>query len=184
MKQYNVGDKVWWAKCGTEEVKNTCPVCYGKLAVKLTLGNDEEVIIDCDYCGHGIDRPKGYVIDYEYIAEPTQVSITSVRSETGCQGEKREYNVGHYHLDYKDIFDTLAEASERCAVIVAQKTEDDLKARHVKKSQYKSYSWNAGYHLRCIKESERQLAYHNQMVKVCHERAKEAKNATPNSAKK
>jgi hypothetical protein len=176
IKTYNVGDKVWWAKCGTEEVKNLCPVCYGKLEVILTLGNNEEVVIPCDYCGHGIDKPKGYVIEYEYIAEPTQVSITSVRSETGCQGEKREYNYGYYHLDNKDIFDTLEEASERCAEIVAQKTEDELKARHVKKVQYKSYSWNAGYHLRQIRDAERSISYHNQMVKICHERAREQKN--------
>lgn len=56
-----VGDSVWYAKCGLEQVKRICPTCFGKLEVKLILGNGDGVILPCDGCGHGCDAPTGHI---------------------------------------------------------------------------------------------------------------------------
>ena len=169
---YNVGDKAWWATCGTREVKYPCPVCFGKLEVELILGNGESVILPCDCCGHGINAPTGTVKEWEFIAEPQEITITGVDIEQGCRGEKRRYRSGNTIPYPEDICDTLAEAAERCAVKVAEKADENLKEKELKKKVSKTYTWNAGYHMRGIENAQRDLEYHERMARVCKERAR------------
>lgn len=174
MKTYNVGDKVWWAKCGSQGVKVPCTVCYGKKEVIVILGNGDEVIVPCDFCGHGLEPPKGYLTEYQYIAEPELVTIQRISSDQTSCGEKREYHWGHYYLDANDIFDTIEEATERCAQIIADR--EQAKIDHPKYKDAKSYSWNAGYWLREIKSAERTIEYASKMARLCKSRSRTEKD--------
>ena len=90
MKEFNVGDKVWWAKYQNQIVKKVCPICDGKLKVTVILGNGDHVETDCTYCERGF-RKYGYVEEYEYVAAVEQVEITHKEVSEGANGRTVEY---------------------------------------------------------------------------------------------
>ena len=179
MKRYNVGDQVWWARCGTRQVTKTCPVCFGKLKVTLILGNDDTVILPCDYCGKGYEGPRGTVEEYEYLAEPEQTAIITVNTHESADGEKLEYHTvgGYYHDDGADLYNTREDAVAICTEIVQRKTlEESTRVESLKKHLNKNYSWNAGYHMRYAARYERDALYHKEKAVLCKARAKENKS--------
>jgi len=175
MTKYNIGDKVWWARCEMVSVKEPCSVCFGKMQVILILGNGDEVVLPCDYCGKGWEIPRGYTRAQKYIAEPKQVIITSRKSEATCSGEKHTYYINPYTpLDDDRVFATLEEATKKCAEILQQKTKDEsTKAELIKYDTQKAFSWNAGYHMKIVKQAKRDIEYHERMAQLCKERSRE-----------
>lgn len=169
-----IGDMVWWARCETRGVRKPCIVCYGKLEVVLILGNGEQVNLPCDYCGKGYEGPKGYTDEYEYIAKPELVKMDSIQSNQTCEGTKNEYRYGNYILNDDIIFDSKEDAEEKCKEIAA-KYEKDLvtETEHIKANVNKSFSWNAGYHMKNIKDLQRQIGYHESRMIACKQRVKE-----------
>jgi len=176
MRVYNVGDSVWWARCGTLEVKNTCLVCFGKLQVTLILGDGSHIALPCDYCSKGYYEPKGYTVDYEYVSEPELRTISAVNVAQDANGETREYRShDNYILSAEDIFDTEAEAMERCKVRTAALAEEQrTRAEYIKANVNKKFSWNAGYHLREAKRKESEAIRHREKAAICKARGKEA----------
>lgn len=177
MKEYKVGDKVWLARCGTSTVTKTCPICFGKLKVKLILGDDSEIDLPCDYCGKGFEGPVGTVEEYEYVAEPELHTITRVTEETTSTGVEYEYHdesQGYCQgLEASLIFITKEETADKCEEIKqAYEIEQAKSIKYLKKSKQKSFSWNAGYHLRCAKQERKSAEYHERMAIICKERSK------------
>ena len=179
MKKYNVGDKIWFAHCGHREVTKTCPICFGKKEVTLILGNDDKVIIECNYCGScshykGYDYSSGYIKEYEYVAEPEQFTITHIKSECSKEGETYTYHSDHYYFEQDIIFDTREEALAKCNEIVAQKEkEETTRAEYLKNDKHKNFAWNACYHLRTAKKNREEAEWHEKLAKLCKERSKE-----------
>lgn len=169
-----VGDTVWFAQCGTREVIRPCPVCFGKLAVTVILGNDEHIATPCDYCGKGYGGPTGVEREYEWIAKPTQITITGVTTEDRGNGPECSYRFHEgYCADQGELFDTKEEAEARCAVKAAEHAEDERKRREWRKeSAHKSFSWHVGYHRKEVREAKRRLAWHEARVIACTARAK------------
>jgi len=169
-----IGDKVWHACCGTKQIKVECPICYGKLAVTLILGNGDKVELPCDYCGKGYGYPQGVVTEWEYIAEPEQREITNIRCEITGTGEKREYLSGHYILYPDIIFPTREDALGKCEEIKKKlEHEQETQAKHIKGNVNKTYSWNAGYHMRIVKKAKIDIEYHSKKAIICKSKAKE-----------
>ena len=174
MKRYNVGDQVWWARCGTRQVTKTCPVCFGKLTVCLILGDESKVVLPCDYCGKGYEGPRGTIEEYEYLAEAEQVTIPEVKVSETQTGETREYRFRNSCPNQTDLFDARDEALLKCAETVAQKMLDEsTRVESLKKYLNKNYSWNAGYHIRNAEKCERDAHYHREKAVLCKARAKE-----------
>ena len=98
-----------------------------------------------------IGQPSGEITQYEYIAEPKEITITGVSIEQGCKGEKRKYYIRNSSFCAEDIFGTIEQATARCAERIAEKADENLKQRDVKGKVSKTYTWNAGYHMRGIK---------------------------------
>ena len=178
-KKYNVGDKVWWADCGTRQVRKDCPVCFGRLEVTLLLGNGEAVILPCDYCGKGFDGPRGYTVEYEYVAEPKEIFIREVRTvDRGAEATHEYFTTEgypsyNYILYIDDIFDTEQEARERCRERIRKYEEEQFnQIECIKAQKHKSFSWNAGYHMREVKRAKRQVEYHEKMARICKERSR------------
>ena len=178
MKQYKVGDVVWWAMIERyKQVTKPCPICFGNKEVTLILGNKEQVILPCNYCRSGYDDPSGTIIEHEWHGVPKQITIDGMEVQINSLGEKREYHSGsptsHYILTDDDIFDTEEEALKKCEAI-KQKVENEerTRAEYIKKDKVKSFSWNAGYHLREATRLEKDAARHREQAKLCKERAK------------
>lgn len=172
---FKVGDTIWMSTNGNREVEKTCPVCFGKMRVTLILGNDDRVELPCDYCGKGWDGPKGYVTEYEYVtkAEPFIIgAIETTVTETGATYKYRECR--GWSCDTDRLFATEAEALDDSQKRkAAYDVEQQTRAEYIKEKTNKSYSWNAGYHMRTAKRHRSDAEYHESRAMICKARAKE-----------
>ena len=179
MKKYNIGDTVWVANAGNKQITVPCPSCYGKKKVTLILGNDDHIILDCGYCSRGYETPSGTAIEYEYRADPISYKITGINIRIKNNGEEEiEYHSGtdncYRNLSYDKVFSTKEEALMHCAEIIEQKQkEENTRAEYLKKDKNKSYSWNAGYHIREAKNHKKQMEYHESKAIICKSKSKE-----------
>jgi hypothetical protein len=176
-RKLTVGDRAWWANCGTREITEPCPVCFGKRKVLLILGNGEQIETPCDYCGKGLEGPRGVVTEFGWVAEPKIIIVGSVRSEETEGKTKHTYIfLGGYCADSEDLFDTEDEARARCAVRSEEQAEIEKKRKwHMKDQNLRSYSWHVGYHLRCARRAKSELEYHSAKAIICKAKAKEPK---------
>jgi len=176
MKVLKVGDMIWWAKCGTTQVKEKCIVCYGDLVVKVTLGNGDVVKIPCNYCSTRFETPRGYTTRYKYTSQVEYVKIERINRTETADGEKVKYHNSCYVLYDGVICETKEEAEKVCEEKIKQHELDEVtRAERIKKDQVKSYAWNAGYHLRNAKDHKRQAEYHDKMAIICKDRSKPPK---------
>ena len=170
-KLYKVGDCVWYASFGSEEVRVPCPVCYGNKKVLVILGNGDEVEVVCDYCSRGFEGAKGYVTEYQHTAKAEYMTITRRKIEEVFGEEKIEYTSAHFLLTPERMFDTEQEALD-CAAEMAEKYAQE-QAEKPKYKNEKSYTWNAGYHLRQAQSKYKEAQYHEAKAKVCKSRSKD-----------
>ena len=168
---YNIGDKVWYASFGTREEKVPCPVCYGNKKVIVILGNQDEVEVECDYCKKGWMGAQGYVIEYLQLPKVEPHTITGRRVEEGIDGEKVEYHDGNSYLYSDNIFDTKEEALDCATQLVEEHNKkEEVKIKH---KNEKSYTWNAGYHLKAAKDKYKEAQYHEERARICKSKSKE-----------
>ena len=169
------GDSAWWARFAPHsEERVTCPVCYGTLAVHVTLGNGDVVKTPCDYCGKGYEGPRGWVTDYKTVAEPRLVTIDYVIETQTEEGVKREFRNDSYVLDECDLFESRAEAEQRANEKGAEYIADmERRAEWLKENSKKSFSWHVGYHMREAKRCREKAEYHDRKAELCKARAKD-----------
>jgi len=173
MNKFKVGDFVWWARFENTHKTEDCPVCYRKGVVTLTLGNGDEVDLKCQFCASGFEEPKGYVDAWEYETKVIQIQIEKVLIEDGPEGEKREYRYENYCL-YDDLIFKDKEGAEKRALELAADYSKKRKEQqyNVKNSQFRSYSWKAGYHTKNANQAKKDVEYHENAAKVCKAKAK------------
>lgn len=139
-EKYKIGDVVWAAFAERRDITETCPVCYGKKSVTLILGNEDSVILPCDYCGKGFGYPKGTVQEIRYVRGAEQRVITKVDVQIDGSGEKVQYQSEHYVLYPERIFNTEQEALDCCEKIAAAMNEEQKKsATYIKADVKKSF---------------------------------------------
>ena len=176
MKEWDVGEWAWAARSGQEQVRETCPVCFGKFNVMLVLGDGSECILECDYCGKGYTGPQGSVLEYRYVVKAEKVLITQKEVRfTGEAGIAVTYHSGHWYFDDKDnkLFETEEEAKRRAEEICAEENLRQLKCmEHGKNYAKKNLSWQAGYHKRMVEDAERTAAYHRAKARFIQSRMK------------
>ena len=170
-KVYKVGEYVWYATYDSEEIKVPCPVCYGNKVVIVVLGNGDEVEVECDYCSRGFQGAQGYVKDYQRNPKAEQQRISKRRIEDGRDGEEIEYISDNHYLKIEQMFDTEQEAY-KYAVEWAEKDVQE-KLDKPKYKNEKSYTWNAGYHLKQAESKRNEVKYHEEKAKVCKARSKD-----------
>ncbi len=170
-----IGDTIYVSKFGSRQFRIDCPVCFGKKVIGLILGNDNVVEMSCDYCRHeGLGSPAtGYITEWRRDAGTEKVCISEIRSRQTAVGEEVEYLAGSRIYYMEDVFSTeaaaLAESEHRAT---KYNLEQETKAEFVKGKPDKNYSWNAGYHMRAIKNANQKIEYHSKMAKICKARAK------------
>jgi hypothetical protein len=170
--EFNVGDPIWFANCGTREIQISCPVCFGKKAVRVELGDGSLVTTDCQMCGLGFEPPRGFVTQWEWIAEPKREvierkSVEENRGERAIQYQSRTcYS--------REAFSSKEEAMARCLELAAEHAaEEKERLEWSKEKAHKSYSWHVGYHRREAKELRRRAEFHDARAVACQARIKQ-----------
>ena len=173
MTKFNIGDRVFYARCNQQEIEVPCLVCYGKLSVILTLGNGDEITLPCGYCGHGYQAPRGYIKEYDYKIVAELVIITGIETRKDQNGEEIKYKYNNYIFDEDRLFANQTEALEKAKEIKAKYDEEQkTKSEYLKKDAKKSFAWNAGYHLREAKNHRKQAEYHDTKAVLCKAKTK------------
>lgn len=183
-REYEIGDKVWYANVGTQSVTETCEVCFGKRLVTVILGNGDEVVTPCDYCGNGYEGPKGVTSSYQYVAKPELVEITSKDVREGPRGKEIRYGRGPHGstLEEHMIFDSEEEAAERARTSqLEHEARETANKKSRKENNYKSYSWHVGYHMKEAKEHHRKAEYHERRAALCKAASRKS-NASASAA--
>lgn len=173
-EEFNIGDSVWLAQCGQTDVQKECPVCFGKLKVRLELGNGDMVTLPCGYCSCGYSEPRGVVGEYERVdaVKPAIVTGKEVREFDGKREIRYTFSNGYCH-DVENVCATKEEAEARCAVLIAEYDKDQKnRMEFLKDEAKKTFAWNAGYHMRGAARAKRDLEYHT--AKAFHMKARAA----------
>lgn len=175
-KQFNIGDKVFKATYGKHEKLVTCPDCLGSKRVKMVLGDGTEVLIECGGCDPGGYQPStGYIRQYDYSVELKQYTVTGVKVTKDDVGyDLDNFGSGSYYTGTNaDTFATEDEAKAYGESLRAGYEAEENKRLMAKTKNHHSWSWNATYHRKCIKDLERQLEYHHSKVQVCKAHVKD-----------
>ena len=179
MPKYKIGDQVWYATYNKyDSVTVPCSVCYGKKKVTVILGNDDTVVVDCDYCGHGFEPPTGTEKIYRVATKAEMFTITGMEVNICGSKETVEYRMSLGYGTYKaakehELFDTEAEALIKAEELKVQDERDESeKQERIKKNVHRSFTWNVGYHMREAKRAKHDLEYHSQKALICKARPK------------
>lgn len=161
MARFKIGDEIWVAKYNAVERWIKCPDCLGKRYLTVILGDDSQVTIDCAGCAAGYEPPRGVIKTYDYEATTIHTTVTSVESELKEGVEVSRYGYFEcYRVDDENVFATQEEAQAR-ADRYANEAKASEEARLLRKEKdTRSWAWNAHYHRKCIKQAEKDLAYH------------------------
>ena len=172
MSEYNVGDKVWWAKYQKQQVKKTCPICDGKMRVVVILGNGDHIETDCTYCERGFQK-YGWVNEYEYVSAVEQVEITG-KEVHEYNGERSvEYRYGSYCLSLDNAFTTKQEAEEKLIEKIKQAQEEDLKRmEYGKDNNPRRYSWHVGYYQKKKRDALKEIDWCDKKIAYFKGKAK------------
>lgn len=178
--KFKIGDFVWVPYFNSNTyVQVPCGVCYGKKVVTLILGNGDSVELPCGYCAKGYDSPTGWEVEYRPKSEPKQIRIAGMKVEVTEKGEIVEYWSGpencHYVYSEDKVFATREEAGAKGEGLMAEWLANQQKADYIKHDKKKNFVWNAGYHLRKIKQCEKEIEYHKEKAKLCKKRSNKIK---------
>lgn len=174
MSKYQIGDTVWHASMKHSLKAVTCPDCFGRRALRVILGDDSEVVIDCQGCSLGYNPPRGHINVDVYEAEPDTLLIDRVELQQVNGEVVALYSgEGRYHAKESDLFTTEVEARERAKALAIEHSETAAQNLKRKEKDTHTWAWNVTYHRRCIKQATRDLAYHTSKLEVALVKRKE-----------
>jgi hypothetical protein len=168
--KYQIGDVVWHATFDSEQAYVTCPDCLGTGRLRVIMADGTAVSIECEGCRCGYDPPTGRIKVYDRRGRAESGVITGVRID----GDSIKYSISPCWCVAEANVYLTADEAKAAAVRLAAKADADERTRiATKEKPTRSWSWNATYHRRCIREKERDLAYHKAKLEVAAIRAKE-----------
>lgn len=172
--KYEIGQKVWWATCGSSQRFETCPDCGGTGRLRVTFHDETTVSIECRNCASGYDAPTGKVIWYGRIAEVRQIPVTGFEFTDG----KASYHSAngfnsYYRIGEDDLFASEAEAQTQADKLAAEWDMSERTRVLAKEKDTRTWAWNASYHRNKIKAAQKDIAYHTAKLAVAAIKAKE-----------
>lgn len=159
--KYKIGDTAWHACLSRVEVKETCPDCFGEKVLIVTLGNGEQVSIDCAGCYLGYGPPRGYITREEWQSCVEKFTVSAIHADT----KSVDYvSTLYYCAEEQDLFDTedeaLARANEKMQEHNAKAAAEFAK----KERDTHTWAWNVSYHRKCIRDAKKQIEYHTRKL--------------------
>lgn len=168
--KYKIGQKLWLATHDGEEISVTCPDCGGTGQIHCRLFDGTELSVECAGCTRGYHGPQGRLYLWARKPRASSVEIIGMEVEAG----KITYRTsGSVMTDEANLFLNQEDAVACAQEIAAQHDSDDLARALNKEKPTRSWSWHVHYHRRCIRDAEKQIAYHAGKLNVAKLKAKE-----------
>ena len=176
--RFNIGDKVYLAAYERKAIMVTCPDCFGSKRVRVILGDDTEISIECGGCyPGGYDPSLGYITNYEWTASAKLKTVTGVEERAG---EPTRYNFGNTcDFDGNKTFATEEEALTKANELRQAYEDEENKRLMAKTKNARSWAWNATYHRQCAERARKELAYHEDKARICAARKKVVHETDP-----
>jgi hypothetical protein len=173
---FKIGDKVFKGFYGRKERWVKCPDCFGSKRVKVVLGDDTEVSIECGGCyPGGFDPSLGIIRQYDYVTEAREHTVTGVNLRADVVSyELDNFGGSYYTATDQEVFATKDEAQAAAEEQRAHHEAEENRRLMAKTKDHKSWAWNATYHRRCAANAAKELAYHQEKARVCAAKSKEA----------
>ena len=169
--RFNIGEKVYVAAFERKAITVTCPDCFGSRRVRVILGDDTEIAIECGGCDPGgYQPPLGYITNYEWAASAELKTVVGIEERAG---EPTRYNfAGSCDFEGNKTFATEEEALAKANELRQAHEDEENRRLMAKTKNTKSWAWNATYHRRLAKKAREDLAYHEAKAVVCAGKAK------------
>lgn len=171
--RFQIGDQAWRATFDSTPAFVQCPDCCGSGRLRVIMGDDTEVSIDCQNCTRGCLGPQGVLEVYDRAPRADLVTITGIEMDADKITYRAQGAPYTWLVDDADLF-----ADEQQAMARAQEIGDQLGAEERariahKEKDTRSWAWNASYHRKEIKEAQRRIEYHTSKLAVAALKAKE-----------
>lgn len=169
--KFSIGDQVYYASRDSKPKYLKCPDCLGQRYIRAIIADGTEYAIDCAACSHGYNGSDGLLHTWELSGYALSSEITGLTIE----GDKVLYTGrGFYQAGEDEVFATEAEAQVRADAIAQERTEAEHARLLTKEKDTHTWAWHVTYHRRCIKQAEKDLAYHTAKLDLSKFKAKEA----------
>lgn len=175
--KFKVGDAVWHATHEQREKWIVCPDCMGQRWVQVTFGDGTAVTVDCQNCGIGYEPPLGSVKTWEWEPRASLVLVEGLDVHQSWQDEGEKLIVryslsNHRGGDETCVFDNEEEAKAHAQVLAARLSAEEEKRINGKERTNRTWSWNASYHRKAIKQAQRDLEYHTRKLEAAKQHVK------------
>lgn len=172
--KFSIGQRLWLASFDAVTNHVVCPDCGGTGRVRVIHHDETMLSIECAGCQSGYDKPSGYVKVYDRKGKATEVIVTGIEME---KGQPRYRTDKSYFVEDADLFETEADCIARAQEKAAEYDAEERAKVAAKEKPTRTWSWNAHYHRREIKEAKRRLEYHTSKLAVASIKAKEDRRA-------
>ena len=160
---FTVGDTYYLPHDNPTQITVPCPTCYGARKVTLILGNGEQVEIQCEGCGKGYEGPRGSVTEYRYEAHVSVFTIAGIHSMYNDEWTLK--STGGETASWSQLYTTRAVAMQRAEECMRDVIDQNMRTQSARtKYQRQNLTWTVQYHEKCIKDHERQIAWHRGRV--------------------
>jgi hypothetical protein len=167
--KFSYGEMVWCAEVAPTETRLTCPDCFGKKYLRVILGDDSEVTIDCPGCERGYLGPQGVIMSHDYAATVT------ARVVMGMEVWDGRFRYSFYQrsgVEESCCFATQEEASTRAVELQKEHEEQEQKRLDNKEKPNRTWAWNATYHRGCLRRANKDIEYHTKKLAMALEHKK------------
>jgi hypothetical protein len=176
MTKFQIGEMVWQARAGQNQIWITCPECLGRGRLRVILGDDSEVSIHCVCCERGYEGSPGRIQTYAFTGKAETYIITGMQviMLDGVPETTYAENGGSCYTKEADLFATRDEAVARAAVLVAEHEADAKKRLGYKEKQHKIWASNVAYWRGQIRHNKEEIARYEARLAVAPHNIKEA----------
>ncbi len=169
-KARQLGDKVWLAWCSAYHLtRQKCPMCFGKLYIKVITGDDKTHTLRCNECRVD-DRPTGFTSQRSAAFGATLCEVSGIDLESDGNvrhkyRSKPSCSIGEFDTEQEAL--EAAEAAMPEAIIQAEQSNADIQPGKIQ-----SVGWSVGYHQNQIRKLTRALEYHEKNLLIAKDRKK------------
>lgn len=151
---FAIGEELWLADYDSVAQWDLCPVCFGGLKVKMTLGNGNEHMLDCAFCSPGYGAPQGKVHEHRTRFKPRRFIAESVT----MSGSDFYYQEGHTNAQAEKLSRDRATCEAMCDKMNAEQiAQEERRTVANLQSKKRGMVWSVGYWRNNLKKAEHEV---------------------------
>jgi hypothetical protein len=136
-------------------------MCCGNKIVIVTIGTGEKYNVECEACRAGYLGARGFIEEYEQTPRADRFEIAKIIEWR--DGKWRVESTTNQIEDFTNLYATEEEALAKATQNAEQLIEQNMANRR-KKKYGKVSSWTIQYHLKQIKQFERDIKWHREKI--------------------